>query len=104
MASLSNNQIRGYKAAAHNPNVSEESKERVRGQLARVGMTDENTSRRSQTSAPSNVKDPEDLPSARAGADPKNVLSGYKATLHNPRVSEEAKERVTDILKEYKAL
>jgi len=104
----SNNQIRGYKAAAHNPNVSEESKEHVRGELARAGMSDENISRRSRsrTSAPStsNVKDPEDLPSARAGADPHNVLRGYKATLRNPHVSGEAKERAADILKEHNAL
>jgi hypothetical protein len=29
-----------------------------------------------------------------------NVIGGYKATLHNPRVSEEAKERAAHALEE----
>lgn len=57
--------ISGLKASIHNPNVSEEAKDRARHRLADLGDT----------------------------KDLGHVISGLKASIHNPNVSEEAKDR-----------
>jgi len=78
------NIVRGHKAAISNPNVSEEAKkqsEKVINDLqdAHYGQ---------------DVHGQE----ADKDKDPGNVARGYKATISNPRVSEEAKEHAREML------
>lgn len=70
----------GYKATIHNPNVSEEAKDRAREHLAALGESGENQE-----------------------ADHR-VLGGYKATMHNPRVSQKAKDHAKQVLEENDAM
>ncbi|KAI5784329.1 Conidiation protein 6-domain-containing protein, partial [Pyronema domesticum] len=90
----------GHKANLHNPNTSEESKEHSRQFL-------ENIDRESglhHVSGLQNHRDPVmvdfDRPVVVEEKNLGNVIGGYKATLHNPRVSEEAKERAAHALEE----
>ncbi|WBW73492.1 Conidiation protein 6 [Schizosaccharomyces osmophilus] len=74
----------GHKAALHNPNVSDETKQHEREYLENEGVDETSTSHGS---------------SHRSGnKDPKNVERGYKATTHNPNVSEDAKQHAKDEL------
>ncbi|KAF8982355.1 hypothetical protein BDQ17DRAFT_1262220, partial [Cyathus striatus] len=81
------NVARGLKAAAHNPRVSEEAKERVTERLHEMGTSPDEVG--TQTID---------------GKDAGNVLRGHKATLHNPHVSDEAKANSEKILREHDAL
>ncbi|EIW62441.1 uncharacterized protein TRAVEDRAFT_33922 [Trametes versicolor FP-101664 SS1] len=81
----------GLKAAIHNPNVSEEAKERAQERLETMGTSVETTSRAPGGSYPVGSTD-------EAGHETNRVLGGYKATLHNPRASDEAKEHAREIL------
>ncbi|CAZ84096.1 unnamed protein product [Tuber melanosporum] len=83
------NVIGGHKANLHNPNTSPEAKQHSREVLEELGF--ETTS---YTSGPSGV----DV--NIEGKNPGNVAGGYKATLHNPNVSEEAKERAQEKLEQ----
>ncbi|KAI0323878.1 hypothetical protein GY45DRAFT_1399012 [Cubamyces sp. BRFM 1775] len=77
----------GLKAAVHNPNVSEEVKERAQERLAQMGASAQETSRGHAVGSTDG-----------AGHETNRVLGGYKATLHNPRTSEEAKRHAREIL------
>ncbi|PWW78637.1 hypothetical protein C7212DRAFT_361654 [Tuber magnatum] len=81
------NVIGGHKANLHNPNTSEEAKQHSREVLEELGLETG-----SYTSGPSSA----DV--NIVGKNPGNVAGGYKATLHNPNVSEEAKERAQEKL------
>ncbi|KAI8975919.1 Conidiation protein 6-domain-containing protein [Trametes punicea] len=81
----------GLKAAVHNPNVSEEAKERAQERLESMGTSADETSRNRGTNYPVGSTD-------EAGHETNRVLGGYKATLHNPRTSEEAKRHAREIL------
>ncbi|WRT67671.1 uncharacterized protein IL334_004643 [Kwoniella shivajii] len=67
----------GYKAALHNPNVSEEAKQHAKEVLGQTEDKDDEHEHR--------------------------VLGGYKAALHNPNVSADAKEHAKEVLKEHHA-
>ncbi|TDZ41471.1 Conidiation-specific protein 6 [Colletotrichum trifolii] len=82
------NVARGHKATLNNPNVSEEAKERSRQILKDLG-------------------EPADEPYEQSGGqatsgdgqkDPSNVARGLKASINNPGVSEEAKEKAQEKL------
>ncbi|KAI0325107.1 hypothetical protein GY45DRAFT_1330741 [Cubamyces sp. BRFM 1775] len=81
----------GLKAAVHNPNVSEEAKERAQERLAQMGASAEETSTGTARGHAVGSTD-------GAGHETNRVLGGYKATLHNPRTSEEAKRHAREIL------
>jgi len=78
------NVIGGLKAAVHNDNVSDEAKERAQAALDDMGVDAD------EKAKPQKEVDPENLSNREAG--------GYKATLHNERTSDEAKERAQEIL------
>eukprot|EP01118_Nematostelium_gracile_P020517 TRINITY_DN996_c0_g1_i1.p1 TRINITY_DN996_c0_g1~~TRINITY_DN996_c0_g1_i1.p1 ORF type:complete len:162 (+),score=44.41 TRINITY_DN996_c0_g1_i1:53-538(+) len=80
------NVIGGYKAAMHNPNVSEEAKEHAKEFLEDHGVFE-----------PSSTDQHFEAPSF-AGKHKTNVIAGYKSTLHNPNVSEEAKDNARHVL------
>ncbi|KAK3986469.1 hypothetical protein QBC44DRAFT_248111, partial [Cladorrhinum sp. PSN332] len=81
------NIIRGHKAAINNPNVSKEAKENSRQLL---GSYDESLASFGKTKS---------TKSASTGhKDPGNVARGLKATINNPKVSLEAKERAQEKL------
>ncbi|KAI0666711.1 hypothetical protein C8Q78DRAFT_994779 [Trametes maxima] len=81
----------GLKAAIHNPNVSEEAKERAQERLQGMGTTTSATQERDTGSYPVGSTD-------EAGHETNRVLGGYKATLHNPNTSEGAKQHAREIL------
>ncbi|KAI0633897.1 Conidiation protein 6-domain-containing protein [Trametes polyzona] len=82
----------GLKAAIHNPNVSEEAKERAQERLEHMGTSVETTSAsRGNGNYPVGSTD-------ETGHETNRVLGGYKATLHNPRTSDEAKQHAREIL------
>jgi len=85
---LGSHQIAGYKAAISNPNTSEKAKQRARDVLDAEGGE---VGPRPEQSPPSSPHDQHT----------KRVLAGYKAALHNNNVSEEAKERAREILREH---
>lgn len=76
----------GLKAAIHNPNVSEDARKSARERLDQMGEHDP-TGR----SHPTGTLDTQ-------GHETNRVLGGYKATLHNPRTSDEAKRHAREIL------
>ncbi|KAL1958430.1 hypothetical protein VTO42DRAFT_4531 [Malbranchea cinnamomea] len=80
MSDLTPNQMRGYKAAAHNPRVSDKAKhhaEQILEEHSDVGT--------------SNVQ--QDVEEDEFGdKDPANVARGLKAAMHNPNVSKEGRE------------
>ncbi|PUU78381.1 Conidiation protein 6-domain-containing protein [Tuber borchii] len=83
------NVIRGHKANLHNPNTSQEAKKHSKEVLEELGI--ETSGFVSEISGPDvNIE----------GKNPGNVAGGYKATLHNPNVSEKAKERAQEKLEE----
>ncbi|PTU21611.1 hypothetical protein P175DRAFT_0500493 [Aspergillus ochraceoroseus IBT 24754] len=79
------NSARGYKAALHNPRVSEDAKQHASKMLQEIH--DEEARRKPYKSAEP-VKDP-----AR-------IAAGLKGAQHNPRVSGEGKHRATEKLHE----
>ncbi|PBL03127.1 hypothetical protein ARMGADRAFT_1157304 [Armillaria gallica] len=81
----------GLKATVHNPNVSEEAKERATDQLQHMqgGEVDSQTQTRGAPRAPAADEDV-----SLTG----NQRGGYKATLKNPNVSDEAKQNARNIL------
>ncbi|KAH9973424.1 Conidiation protein 6-domain-containing protein [Lactifluus volemus] len=87
----------GHKAAMHNPNVSAEAKEHSRQVVQEIqgsgAVHDDGTTE----------------PSSRTDVDNSNkdenrVLGGYKATLKNPNVGDEAKQKAQKILEDSDAL
>ncbi|KAJ8453581.1 hypothetical protein ONZ45_g19658 [Pleurotus djamor] len=116
------NVIGGLKAAMHNPNVSDEAKQHAAERLEEMGASVEGTT----TSTASGYSSgeyitKEDINYAReileaAGYHVERsaetteaehqtrVLAGYKAAMHNPNVSKEAKEHARQYLKEHGAI
>ncbi|KAI9059103.1 hypothetical protein FKP32DRAFT_1157184 [Trametes sanguinea] len=79
----------GLKATLHNPKVSQEAKDRAAERLEEMGgdVPAASSCASSSTSAPKGFDQHKN-----------NVLGGYKATLHNPRTSEDAKRHAREIL------
>ncbi|KAF9652844.1 hypothetical protein BDM02DRAFT_3108461 [Thelephora ganbajun] len=86
---LGSHQIAGYKATISNPNTSEKAKQHAREVLEAEGEQVEET--HPEGSHPASAHDQHT----------KRVLAGYKAALHNPHVSQEAKERAKEMLREH---
>ncbi|OSC97077.1 hypothetical protein PYCCODRAFT_1455092 [Trametes coccinea BRFM310] len=84
----------GLKAAVHNPNVSEEAKERAQERLQHMGTSAEETGRSRGNAGGGHAVGSTD----QAGHETNRVLGGYKATLHNPNTSAEAKRHAREIL------
>ncbi|KAH9953456.1 Conidiation protein 6-domain-containing protein [Russula dissimulans] len=81
----------GHKAAIHNPNVSAEAQEHSRQVVEEIQG--------------SGAVHPDGTTEPGAGdKEESRVLGGYKATLKNPNVSDEAKQRAQQILEEKGAL
>ncbi|KAL4914316.1 hypothetical protein BDW62DRAFT_190556 [Aspergillus aurantiobrunneus] len=76
---------RGYKAALHNPRVSEEHKEHARKMLEEL---DEEGARRELYHQEEKAKSPV------------RVAAGLRASLHNPLVGEEGRRHAAEKLKE----
>ncbi|EPS33067.1 hypothetical protein PDE_08029 [Penicillium oxalicum 114-2] len=74
------NAARGYKAALHNPLVSEEGKDHARQMLEQM---DEEQARRELYNLEESAKDPN------------RVIAGLKAAQHNPLVTEEGRRMAT---------
>ncbi|KAI0082028.1 hypothetical protein K474DRAFT_1694711 [Panus rudis PR-1116 ss-1] len=74
----------GLKATIHNPNVSEEAKERAAERLEHIGASEDVGSRNHGSSY--------------SDHDTNRQLGGYKATLSNPNTSEQAKAHAREIL------
>ncbi|OSC97076.1 hypothetical protein PYCCODRAFT_1472116 [Trametes coccinea BRFM310] len=78
----------GLKATLHNPNVSQEAKDRAAERLEEMSdHVPAASSSASSKSAPNSSDQHKN-----------NVLGGYKATLSNPRTSDEAKKHAREIL------
>ncbi|OIW27872.1 hypothetical protein CONLIGDRAFT_634202 [Coniochaeta ligniaria NRRL 30616] len=95
---------RGHKAAISNPNVSEEAKEHSRqvldeleGKESTGGGDSGGSGGKKQTSASSGTTSSDTL---TEGKDPGNVARGLKASISNPGVSDEAKERAKEKLEQ----
>ncbi|KAF8651516.1 hypothetical protein AX16_004712 [Volvariella volvacea WC 439] len=113
----------GLKATVHNPRVSEEARESATQRLNEMGTDVESkhssghnyaktTAERAREAGVVNDVDEEfdaadytgqSAPSGTAAGRPKNegnVIGGYKATLKNPNVSEEARQHAEQVLEE----
>ncbi|KAF9525273.1 Conidiation protein 6-domain-containing protein, partial [Crepidotus variabilis] len=87
-------QAGGYKATINNPQRSEETKQAAREKLDDLESKMVNDDGKLSMSHDG----------LTAGKNTGNVLGGYKATLKNPRVSEEAKQNAKQVLVEHDAL
>ncbi|KAF8810318.1 hypothetical protein BYT27DRAFT_7161977 [Phlegmacium glaucopus] len=102
----------GLKATLHNPTVSAEAKSRAQARLKEMGVDTETKmpSHKAKEAKPAEETQPHDLrheEHVQAGYDmpeEHRVLGGYKATLKNPNVSQEAKEHAKEVLKEHEAI
>ncbi|RXW17533.1 hypothetical protein EST38_g8321 [Candolleomyces aberdarensis] len=85
----------GLKASIHNSKVSDEAKTRAHEKLDKLegGNVEE------QTKLPSGAME-NDMEEEGVN---NQVLGGYKATLHNPQVSEKAKANAKQVLDDYGA-
>ncbi|KAI5820524.1 Conidiation protein 6-domain-containing protein [Pyronema omphalodes] len=86
------NVIGGYKATLKNPHASEEAKEHAQKMLDKLGRETETSIRNEKKDDAHNV--------STEGKNPHNVIGGYKATLKNPNVSDEAKQHAKECLEE----
>ncbi|KAF8728301.1 hypothetical protein AX14_006805 [Amanita brunnescens Koide BX004] len=98
----------GLKAAVHNPRVSEEAKESATQRLHKMGEDVEpaeeetGTTRRRGSRSPRRQRHPEESSAqTMEGKAESRVMGGYKATLKNPRASEEAKEHAEEVLEQH---
>eukprot|EP01119_Soliformovum_irregulare_P001274 TRINITY_DN10_c0_g1_i1.p1 TRINITY_DN10_c0_g1~~TRINITY_DN10_c0_g1_i1.p1 ORF type:complete len:536 (+),score=240.76 TRINITY_DN10_c0_g1_i1:227-1834(+) len=82
------NVIGGYKAAAHNPNLPEESREKAEQVLESMGVDPNEKAESTAKLSDGSIE----------GKNPGNVAGGFKATLHNENASEEAKEHAQEML------
>jgi len=87
----------GHKAALHNPNVSAEAKEHSRRVIEEIQGPGTQAVREDDATEPSSRLDDKSKEETR-------VLGGYKATLKNPNVGDEAKQRAQQILEDNDAL
>ncbi|WWC70651.1 uncharacterized protein I206_104602 [Kwoniella pini CBS 10737] len=105
-----NRQLGGFKATLHNPNTSPEAKAHAASVLAEHGLdvSNDNSTTKASIKTENHVGDSHNGHSDQEGPhyDGKDsehqhrVLGGYKATLHNPNTSSEAKEHAKEVLKE----
>ncbi|TRM70330.1 Conidiation protein 6-domain-containing protein [Schizophyllum amplum] len=119
----------GLKATINNPNVGEEAKDSASERLREMGADQPRSTAKSDYTRGVDAEDVDDeyVPgrdeertglsdyteepsrgvatgsTAGSGKDEGNVIRGYKATLHNPRVSDEAKDRAQEYLEEHGA-
>ncbi|KAJ7502755.1 hypothetical protein B0H11DRAFT_1986210 [Mycena galericulata] len=91
---LSNRALGGYKATLTNEATSDQAKAHARDVLERG--TQENDAEHAEDSAEYVEGDTADTDEHEM-----RVRAGYKATLSNPRVSDEAKEHASEYLKEH---
>ncbi|KAF5312536.1 hypothetical protein D9619_003754 [Psilocybe cf. subviscida] len=99
----------GLKASINNPRVSDEAKERAAQHLDEMGVTAESGGSERRTRSSDDTEETEqdatgeeeDQDSHDAEVHKHRVIGGYKATLKNPRVSEEAKEKARKELDAY---
>ncbi|KAF8639148.1 hypothetical protein AX17_001637 [Amanita inopinata Kibby_2008] len=113
----------GYKATLHNPGISDETKDQAEEHLKEMGAEYTRQDTRDKTGlgqhqggdryGGTSMQNEEDNPfndpnipgrsrGAKGGQPGENrEIGGYKATLHNPRVSEAAKEHAREVLKEH---
>ncbi|BFZ61116.1 hypothetical protein YB2330_002174 [Saitoella coloradoensis] len=96
------NVIRGHKANLSNKGTSDESKENSLKYLQEHDPEEypphEGKSHSRQSSGSSTGSTSQDVESVTHGKDVGNVMRGLKATISNPNVSEEAKERAHEKL------
>ncbi|KAF9793027.1 Conidiation protein 6-domain-containing protein [Thelephora terrestris] len=85
------NVIGGHKANLKNPNTSEESKEHSRSVLEQA---EDGTIDLTGSSGSDHATD-------ESGKETNRVLGGFKATLHNPNVGEEAKQHAKHELEKH---
>ncbi|ESK85070.1 hypothetical protein Moror_11042 [Moniliophthora roreri MCA 2997] len=118
------NVARGLKAAIHNPRVSDEAKEHAKERLEDMGVAveaengehtnrasgghkaaraEERTSDENEDEADAS-SEPSDSGTVKRDQHESNRLRGYKAALHNPHVSDEAKENAKKVLQDHDAL
>jgi len=92
----------GLKATLHNPTVSAEAKSRARARLQEMGVDVDPNKTKAKDTPPHDLRHEEN----RGGyemPEEHRILGGYKATLKNPNVSQEAKEHAKEVLKEHEA-
>ncbi|KAI9451737.1 Conidiation protein 6-domain-containing protein [Lactarius psammicola] len=94
MSESQNRVVGGHKAAMHNPNVSAEAKEHSRQVIEEIQGSDAVLDDYSSGTSHRDTGDKEE----------NRVIGGYKATLKNPNVGQEAKEKVQQILEDKDAL
>ncbi|KAL0953936.1 hypothetical protein HGRIS_005100 [Hohenbuehelia grisea] len=94
----SGNVAGGYKAALKNPNVSDEAKNNAQRKLDEL-ESGEDSEYIPGTEVDSVVGDTDEK-----GRNMGNVIGGYKATLKNPNVGQEAKAHAKEVLEENNAL
>ncbi|KAF5327883.1 hypothetical protein D9619_004154 [Psilocybe cf. subviscida] len=80
----------GLKGTINNPNVSDDAKQRASQRLEEAGPDMQNLQSSNQGSDPSEAHD-------------NHVIGGYKATLKNPRVSDDAKDNAREKLNTFGA-
>lgn len=84
----SNRVAGGLKATLHNPKIGDDVKQSAAERLDEMGVD-------------ADAKAPSKSSSATSGEEHHNQrMGGYKATLHNPNVGDEAKQNARDILEE----
>ncbi|KAF8153077.1 Conidiation protein 6-domain-containing protein [Crassisporium funariophilum] len=94
MSASTNRQAGGLKATISNPRTSQEAKDSAKERLEDLSANQDN----------SDEYDDSGRDGVTAGKNTGNVIGGYKATLKNPRVSDEAKQNAEEVLKEHDAL
>ncbi|TEB25469.1 hypothetical protein FA13DRAFT_1796368 [Coprinellus micaceus] len=102
------NVIRGLKSAITNPNVSEEAKQRDRERLQELGQDIGAGGQAPEGPGHESLGRPEGSRGVglgpvddEEGSNPQRVAGGYKATLSNPRTSDEAKAHAEEKLAEF---
>jgi len=90
----------GYKATLKNPNVSQEAKEHAKEVLKEHEVKESEPTEEAQ---PHDLRHEENV-SGYKMPEEHRILGGYKATLKNPNVSQEAKEHAKEVLKEHEAI
>ncbi|KAL1754668.1 hypothetical protein FB107DRAFT_291470 [Schizophyllum commune] len=83
----SNRVAGGLKATLHNPNIGEETKQSAAERLDQMGVD-------------ADSKAPSSQPATSGQEHHNQRMGGFKATLHNDKVSEEAKSHARDVLQE----
>ncbi|TEB33364.1 hypothetical protein FA13DRAFT_1789826 [Coprinellus micaceus] len=98
--------ISGLKASIHNPNVSEEAKDRARHRLADLGDTSDASKEDRPVVEEFKLVEEVEQNVAEGEGGEKNVhqLGGFKATMHNPRTSKAAKDHAKQVLEQNDAL